>query len=546
MAWWLFQNLVVTAALVAAVALFCRFGRIGPVARHALWVLVLLKFITPPIVVWPWAAPDPLGLAAVQTPVLSHEPVPVQTLTELPIVDTAPALIGSEAASRSVVSGQTAPDLVFWLVAFWISGSVVLLGLEFVRLVRLGRRVRVAGPADRAVTNRVAELSAQLGVRNRLAVKELHGSSSPVVWCFGRPVLLWPADLPADATDACIDGLIVHELAHIKRRDHFVGWIELVAGVVWWWNPLFWFVRSALREQAELACDAWVISALPNGRRAYAESLLTLSSIAGPSSMSKSMAAVIGVRASSRRVLERRLVMIMKGRAPLRLPSVGVFTLAVVAAATLPAWATADQQAQQQPKAPQVHQEQAYPQPRAAQAHQERSHATQAQGGQHQQMAAHAQQPTPAAPVPQAREVIVHRATPAPQVITHELVARPIAGHEVVVQPTPQTAQPKPTTGQQVHIVQRKGDQPVVNWISNTKSLPEDAQKALTTYETDREAIEREIDAKLEARRVAVTKELEALQERYTKAGKLDEAVAIRDYLRAGGPSLKHQWIIKR
>ena len=71
--------------------------------------------------------------------------------------------------------------------------------------------------------------------------------------------------------------LLLHELAHVKRRDHIVGWIELVAGIVWWWNPLFWFVRSALREQAELACDVWVITTLPNGRRAYAESLLALS-----------------------------------------------------------------------------------------------------------------------------------------------------------------------------------------------------------------------------------------------------------------------------
>ena len=67
MAWWIFQNVVVTTAAAAAVALICRFGRIGPVARHALWVLVLVKFVTPPLVVWPWAAPDPLGVAAMDS-----------------------------------------------------------------------------------------------------------------------------------------------------------------------------------------------------------------------------------------------------------------------------------------------------------------------------------------------------------------------------------------------------------------------------------------------------------------------------------------------
>ena len=116
---------------------------------------------------------------------------------------------------------------------------------------------------------------------DQVRVLILPGGGSPFVYGVGQPLLLWPAELtaelPAPFTDSCIDGLLVHELAHIKRRDHLVGWVELAASIVWWWNPLFWFVRAARREQAELACDAWVIAALPNGRRAYAESLLALS-----------------------------------------------------------------------------------------------------------------------------------------------------------------------------------------------------------------------------------------------------------------------------
>src|SRR4026208_2215527 len=64
MAWWIFQNIVMTTALAAIVLLIGRTARIGPVARHALWVLVLVKFVTPPLIVWPWAAPDPCGIAA--------------------------------------------------------------------------------------------------------------------------------------------------------------------------------------------------------------------------------------------------------------------------------------------------------------------------------------------------------------------------------------------------------------------------------------------------------------------------------------------------
>ena len=47
--------------------------------------------------------------------------------------------------------------------------------------------------------------------------------------------------------------------------------MELLAACVWWWNPLFWYVRQQVRENAELACDAWVVDAIPKGRRVYAE-----------------------------------------------------------------------------------------------------------------------------------------------------------------------------------------------------------------------------------------------------------------------------------
>ena len=59
MLWWTFQNLVIASVLAALVWLACRSGRVGPVGRHALWLVVLVKLLTPPLVVWPWAVHEP-------------------------------------------------------------------------------------------------------------------------------------------------------------------------------------------------------------------------------------------------------------------------------------------------------------------------------------------------------------------------------------------------------------------------------------------------------------------------------------------------------
>ena len=497
MAWWIFQSLVTTAALAALVAVVCRFGRIGPVARHALWVLVLVKFVMPPLVVWPWTAPDPLRLArhasreVTQKPAAGSGPfVATGELSRPPDTEIVPPLEGPPRAASPAFIDSISPWTL--LACIWIAGSLCLGVIEVARQVRLTRRVRMGSPAEASIARRVDELASALGVAP-VSVVMLPGSTSPAVWCLGRPRLLWPAELRSDS-QTCIDGIIVHELAHIKRRDHVVGWLELVGGFVWWWNPLFWSVRRALREQAELACDAWVISALPDGRRAYAESLLALSSPGTPAP--PPMAAVMGVRASSRRVLERRLVMIMNGRASLRLPSAGLLALALLAAATLPAWATGPGVASE---------EQA-------------------------KVITRVEVPQKIQP----REVTSNTVTAVEQV-------KPATKDEKV----PHVVTVKPVDRPHAKVIQTRGGSTQYWSHVQPETLTDEGQKLVSDYSSDLEAIQKEMQAKTEARREALIKSLQALQDQYAKAGKLDEAVAIRDYLKAGGPagSSQQYWV---
>ena len=529
MLWWIFQNVVVTAALALVVAMVCRVVRPGPVVRHALWVLVLVKFLTPPLVVWPWAAPDPLGLTAIGAGSVPAAGIARTTdfIAPGPPADAVAIAAATEpAAPAPAAQAGTNVNILPWLFAIWIAGSVGLLGIEALRLVRISRKVRAAPPVDPAISTRVAELAQRLGLRP-VPVLSVSGITSPMIWCLGRPRLLWPTAITPPALfeprrgspkpgeggsqpGLALDGVLVHELAHVKRRDHLVGWIELAAGVIWWWNPLFWYVRSAMREQAELACDAWVISALPDGRRAYAESLLALSGATVRGASLISMAAVIGIRAGSPRVLERRLVMIMQGRAPLRLSLAGLFSLVIVAAATLPAWATEDQQATQAPQAvaaAQVRPSTTAPQPAKA--------------------TSQAPQTKPATvPVPARAATTRPAQHPAPAV-EHRGVYDLHVTEAVAAQERPRYA----TTKQHE----------LYYWVT-AKPLPADGQKLLQGFETDRDAIQKEADQKIDARKANLVKQLTDLQNEYAKAGKLDEAVAIRDYIRSGALDRKTEW----
>src|SRR5262249_29206785 len=54
---WLAQHTVSVFVLAVVIGLLCQWGRLGPAAKHALWLLVLLKFCEPPGLVWPWKVP---------------------------------------------------------------------------------------------------------------------------------------------------------------------------------------------------------------------------------------------------------------------------------------------------------------------------------------------------------------------------------------------------------------------------------------------------------------------------------------------------------
>ena len=184
--------------------------------------------------------------------------------------------------------------------------------------------------------------------------------------------------------------------------------------------------------------------------------------------------------------------MIMNGRASLRLPRAGVLTLAVMAAAALPAWAVSANQ-QQPPKPSEV------------------------------------QKPKPEPPVPQPKEV---SRAPRVDVRTSPQRVVPVEKHPPAVT--------KELSAQEAQLLRSKG---LLGW---TAQLTDEGERLVKSFEAEREAIQAEAETKVQARRDALVKELKALQDQYAKAGQLDEAVAIRDYLRAGGPQADSFWWIKR
>ncbi|MCH7689369.1 MAG: M56 family metallopeptidase, partial [Planctomycetes bacterium] len=390
MLWWVAQNLIIVAFLAAAVSLICRWKRLSPAARHALWLVVLVKLVTPPLFVWPWGIPVPTEtlteVVNVKQDLSRPEAIPFEeieifssgmaeskvenfTMTDGLIVSSetfvVPLNTDAENKRKSAVAFTSVlPEIqsrmqaeqrsvrqfdrwIFWGSTIWITGIFVMAFWQGLRIWKMNRLVKNAQPAPEWLSRLLEETCVLLSIRAPQIVL-VRGISTPLLWAWGRPMLLWPEELSEQLSPQAKQGVLLHELAHLKRKDHWVGRLELVAGCLWWPNPLFWYVRHQLRENAELACDAWVVQTLPNGRRDYADALLTVC-------QNYSHPAVplpaLGMGKSTRRTLERRLTMILRDRVPFRVSWWGMIAVLLLGFLTLPSWSQSKKETVQVPEA---------------------------------------------------------------------------------------------------------------------------------------------------------------------------------------------------
>jgi beta-lactamase regulating signal transducer with metallopeptidase domain len=97
-----------------------------------------------------------------------------------------------------------------------------------------------------------------------------------------RPLLLLPQELVDELNHQQRKALVLHELVHIKRRDHMVRLLEAVVRIAFWWLPILAPIGRRLRDCEEACCDAAVTARLPNARRDYARLLLDVVDFANP------------------------------------------------------------------------------------------------------------------------------------------------------------------------------------------------------------------------------------------------------------------------
>ncbi len=213
------------------------------------------------------------------------------------------------------------------LLLIWGTGTMVCFFVGAVRIICFQRLLKQAQPAPAELQQRARTLGTQIGLKSVPQVDLISGAISPLLWAgFSRARIILPAQLLQELNDAEVETLLLHELAHYRRGDHWVRLLELLTTGLYWWYPVVWWVRREIRVIEETCCDAWVIQAVPDKRRAYAEVLVKAT---GFVSEAQRIPAATGM--GTQRMLEQRLTSIMCDSLKHRISRRGKFLLVTVA-----------------------------------------------------------------------------------------------------------------------------------------------------------------------------------------------------------------------
>lgn len=277
----------------------------SPSLAHGLWLLPLAVLLVPPFVSVPvWSA----GI----DPVVPLAPVAIS----LPHAEPTPS------AWVNLFSwlGSHGKEALVWL---WLLGAASVLAWTLVRTLRFHRSLaRASETAPRAVQRLAREIARGLGLAAVPTVYATRAQLSPMVWWAGGKVrVLLPSELLADLDVSELRCILAHELAHVRRRDHVVRWLEWLACAAFWWNPAAWWARRRLRASEEVCCDAIAVATINAEPRTYAGALLRvidfMSSARTPGPLT--FASTID-RCGRPSRLERRFRVIMTNRTPTHTP----------------------------------------------------------------------------------------------------------------------------------------------------------------------------------------------------------------------------------
>ena len=147
-----------------------------------------------------------------------------------------------------------------WLAVIWALGAFLVLARLVAARVAVARLTRSRVPGRKPWLGLARRLARMMRVPRRVRFLRSDRVSMPIACGVLRPAVVLPVEAD-DWHDARIRAVLLHELAHVRRRDCLTQLVVDAAVALLWFHPLAWMARRAVRRERERACDDLVLVA---------------------------------------------------------------------------------------------------------------------------------------------------------------------------------------------------------------------------------------------------------------------------------------------
>jgi beta-lactamase regulating signal transducer with metallopeptidase domain len=209
------------------------------------------------------------------------------------------------------VATVSVPD-AWWTSRAWLAAAWALwLGVHVVRIARAVialRRARARSlPFPSHVESRLPhwQRACQTGRRPVLVLSD-SVTAAAVLGCGAPTIAVAPSVLTALDTGE-LDRVLMHEWAHVRRRDDVAHLLQIVIRAVAGWHPAVWWIDRRLHVEREVACDEMTV-AMTGSAASYAACLVKLAGARGVERTALAVPAVLkaaGLRARVTRIVSR-------------------------------------------------------------------------------------------------------------------------------------------------------------------------------------------------------------------------------------------------
>lgn len=150
-----------------------------------------------------------------------------------------------------------------WFIIFMAQCVKILSGL--VHIQRIRHYKTSAAPAF--WEERIMQLAARLNIKKHILLLESAIIKVPAVVGFLKPTILLPLGLLNNLSQEEVESILMHELAHIRRKDYLFNLLQCFIDIIFFFNPAVLWISSLIRSERENCCDDIAINETKNKKQ---------------------------------------------------------------------------------------------------------------------------------------------------------------------------------------------------------------------------------------------------------------------------------------